>query len=138
MRSHEAASRISLGESSLKHPGVAESPQGKTVRGLIKRERAEFPSQKLTVSDTAKGDIEKMYPAYAMLSHDAAHASITALKRHYRQGHNRRLMVDVVPPFKPRERLATLDLACDAVLGACVCVSDAGRNVARQLLWRAP
>jgi hypothetical protein len=30
-------------ESSLKHPGVAESPEGKTVRGLIKRERAEFP-----------------------------------------------------------------------------------------------
>jgi hypothetical protein len=88
MRSHEAANRISLGESSLKHPGVAESPQGKTVRERIKRERAEFQKpSKLAVSDTAKGDIEKMYPAYAMLSLDAAHASVTALRRHYRQDH---------------------------------------------------
>ena len=69
MRSHEAASRISLGQSSLKHHDLAESPQGETIRGLIKRERLEFPKpSKLTVSDTAKGDIEKMYPAYAMLS----------------------------------------------------------------------
>jgi hypothetical protein len=60
MRSHEAWGRISLGEALLKH-GVADSPQGKTVRGLIKRERVEFPKpNKLTVSDTAKGDIEKV------------------------------------------------------------------------------
>ena len=90
MRSHEAASKISIGKLTLKHPGVAESPEGKTIRGLIKRERAEFPKpEKLTVSDTAKGEIEKMYPAYAMLAHDAAHASVTALKRHFRPDNNR-------------------------------------------------
>jgi hypothetical protein len=56
-----------------------------------------------------------------MLSLDAAHASVTALRRHYRQDHNRRLLtVEIVPPFKPMERLATLDMACDAVLGACI------------------
>jgi hypothetical protein len=72
-----------------------------------------------------KGDIETMYPAYAMLSLGAAHASVTALRRHYRQDHNRRLLtVEVVPPFKPMERLATLDMACDAVLGACIGVSQ--------------
>jgi hypothetical protein len=126
MRSHEAASRISLGQSSLKHHDLAESPQGETIRGLIKRERLEFPKpSKLTVSDTAKGDIEKMYPAYAMLSHDAAHASITALRRHFRQDHKRRLLaVEVVPTLTPRERLATLDMACDAVVGACIGVSQ--------------
>jgi hypothetical protein len=122
VRSHEAASRILLGESSLKHPGVAESPEGKTIRGLIKRERLKSP-KKLAVSETPKGDIEKMYPAYAMLSHDVAHATVTALERHFRQHHNRHLIVDVVPPFKSRERLATLDIACDAVLGACIGVS---------------
>jgi hypothetical protein len=73
MRSYEAWGRISLGETSLKHPGVADTPQGQIVRGLIKRERVEFPKpNKMTVSDTAKGEIEKMYPAYALLSHDAA------------------------------------------------------------------
>jgi hypothetical protein len=125
MRSHEAASRISIGQSALKHPGVAESPGGKTIRGHIKRERTEFPKpEKLTVSDTAKGEIEKMYPAYAMLSHDAAHASVTALKRHYRQDEKGLRTVEVAPPFKRRERLETLDMACNAVLGACIGVSE--------------
>jgi hypothetical protein len=124
MRSDESANRVSLGETTLKHPGVADSPQGRTVRGLIKRERVEFPKpSKLKVSDTAKGEIEKIYLAYAMLSHDVAHASVTALKRHYRQGEKGLRIVEVVPPFKLRERLATLDMACDAVLGACIGVS---------------
>ena len=64
-----------------------------------------------------------MYSAYAMLAHDAAHASITALKRHYLQGEKGLLTVEVVPPFKPRERLETLDMACEAILGACMGVS---------------
>ena len=46
MRSHEAASRVSLGQSALKPPGVADSPQGKTIRDQIKRERVEFPKPK--------------------------------------------------------------------------------------------
>jgi hypothetical protein len=60
MRSHEAAGRISLGESGLKHLVVAESPLGKTIRGRIKRERLNSP-KKLVVSDTAKGEIERLY-----------------------------------------------------------------------------
>jgi hypothetical protein len=125
MRSHEAWGGISLGETSLKHPAVADTPQGQTVRGLINRERVKFPKPKqIKVSDTAKGDIEKMYPAYAMLSHDAAHPSITALKRHIGPDRDRRLTLDVAPPFKPNERLATLDMACDVLLGACLGVSQ--------------
>ena len=124
MRSHEAASRISVGESALKRPGLAQSPQGKSIRERIKRERVEFPKpSKLAVSDTAKGEIASMYSAYAMLAHDAAHASITALRRHYRQGENGLHTVEVVPPFKPGERLGTLDMACNAVLAACAAVS---------------
>ena len=123
MRSHDAASRISIGEKTLKRPGFAESPAGKTVRGLIKRQRAEFTKPtKLTVSDTAKGEIEKMYPAYGLLSHDAAHASVKALGRHYRD--TGPLAVEVVPPFKPKERLETLGMACNVVLGACVGVNE--------------
>ncbi len=123
MRSHEVASRISLGESSLKH-GAADSPQGKILRGLIKHARAEFPKpKKLTVSDTAKGEIEKMYPAYATLSHDAAHASITALLRHFRLDDNGSLTMNIAPPFKPSERLTTLDMGCGALFGASTGVS---------------
>jgi hypothetical protein len=87
-----------------------------------------------------KGDIETMYPAYAMLSLDAAYASVTALRRHYRQDHNRRLLtVEVVPPFKPMERLATLDMACDAVLGACIGDGDSHPPDARWwAVWADP
>jgi hypothetical protein len=122
MRSDKAANMISVGESWLKHSGVAESPQGTTVRGLIKRERLKSP-KKLAVSDTAKGENEKMYPAYAMLSLDVAHASVTALDRHFRQGEKGLRTVEVVPPFKARERLETLDMGCSAVLLACRGVS---------------
>jgi hypothetical protein len=123
MRSHEAWGRISLGEVLLKNR-VADSPHIQTIRGLIKSERAEFPRRnKLAVSETAKGDMGRFYSDYAMLSHDAAHPSITALKRHFRTDHNRRLTMDIVPPFKPSERLMTLDLACDALFGACIHVS---------------
>lgn len=125
MRSHESWGRVSLGETSLKHPGVADTPSGQIVRGLIKRERAEFPKpNKMSVKSTAKGDIEKMYPAYAVLSHDAAHASVTALRRYFRRRHDGRLTMDIVPPFKAKDRLATLDMACEAVLGACIGVSQ--------------
>ena len=125
MRSHDAASRISIGEKTLKRPGFAESPAGKIVRGFIKSQRAEFTKpSKLTVSDTAKGEIEKMYPAYGLLSHDAAHASVKALGRHYRQARTGAPTVEVVPPFKPKERLETLGMACNVVLGACVGVNE--------------
>ena len=86
MRSSNAARRISLGEFGLKEPGVADSEEGKIIRDGIKALRAEFPKPRtLSVSDTAKGAIvEQAYPAYALLSHDPAHPSIDALRRHSR------------------------------------------------------
>lgn len=119
LQSHEAWGRISLGESSLKHPGVVDSAYGKIVRGLIKRERLRAP-KKMNVKGIAKGDIETMYTAYAQLSHDAAHPSVTALERHLQRDLDGRLTTDIAPPFKPGERLVTLDMACDALLGACL------------------
>ena len=50
--------------------------------------------------------------------------AVTALRRHYRQAEKGLPAVEVVPSFKPRERLATLDMACDAVLGACIGVNQ--------------
>jgi hypothetical protein len=126
MRSHDAARRISLGERTLKQPRAAESPLGKALRGVIKSQRAEFPnpSRLGTVSDAAKGEIEVMYPAYAVLSHDAAHPSVIALRRHYPQGETGPLPVEIVPPFTPRERLQTLGMACHVVISACAGVSE--------------
>ena len=119
LRSREAWGRIALGESSLKHPGVVDSAYGKIIRGLIKNERLKTP-KKMNVKGIAKGDIEEMYTAYAQLSHDAAHPSVTALERHFRRDLDGRLTTDIAPPFKSGERLVTLDTACDALLGACL------------------
>ena len=123
MRSHEAKIRILLSQLALKHHGSAESPFGQIVRDLIKSERLMSP-EKLAVSDTAEGEMEKRYLAYLLLSHDAAHAlSLVALERHFQLHQDGRMTMNVIPPFLPEERLATLDMACDAVLGACMGIS---------------
>jgi hypothetical protein len=69
MRSDAAARGMSMGKRALKQPGAAESPAGKTLRGAIKSQRAEFPNPSMLgkVSDMAEGEIEVMYPAYAVL-----------------------------------------------------------------------
>jgi hypothetical protein len=110
MGSDAAARGMSMGKRALKQPGAAESPAGKTLRGAIKSRRAEFPNPSMLgkVSDMAEGEIEVMYPAYAVLSHDAAHPSVVALRRHSLQG----------------ERLVTLGMACHVILSACVGVSE--------------
>jgi hypothetical protein len=128
MRSHNAASRILVGESGLKNPGVADSEEGKIIREQINALRVEFwKPRKLSVSDTAKGVLARAYPSYALLSHDPAHPSIDALRRHIRsmREHNRQtLTMHVVPPFKPKERLDTFNKGCFALLGVCVGVND--------------
>jgi hypothetical protein len=120
MRSHEAKIRILLSESACKH---SEGPLGQIVRNMIKRERLMSP-KKLAASDTAEGQMEKRYLAYLRLSHDAAHAlSFIALERHFRPHPDGHMTMNIVPSFPPSERLETLDMACDAVLGACMAVS---------------
>jgi hypothetical protein len=128
MRSHNAASRISVAESGLKEPGVADSEEGKIIRDQIKALRAEFPKpRKLSVSDTAKGILERAYPAYALLSHDPAHPSIDALRRHsrpMRERNRQTLTMHVIPPFKPKERLDAINKGSFALLGVCVAVNQ--------------
>jgi hypothetical protein len=68
-----------------------------------------------------------------------AHASITALEHHFRRDDDGRLTVDVEPPFKSGVRLATLDMACEALFGACIGASHllggTSQNDALQALW---
>jgi hypothetical protein len=122
MRSHEAWGRISLGEWLLEDHVAADSPFGKTIRDLIKRERLNGP-KKMDVKGTATGGVEGMYAAYAELSHDAAHPSVTSLERHFRRADNGRWTMDIAPGFEARERLATLAMACNALFGVCLGVS---------------
>ena len=126
MLSDAAARGPLMGERALKQPGAAESPAGKTLRGAIKSQRAEFPNPGRlgTVSDMAEGEMEVMSSSYAMLSHDAAHPSVIALRRHYPQGETGPLPVEIVPPFTPGELLLTLGMACHVILTACVGVSE--------------
>jgi Family of unknown function (DUF5677) len=128
MREDNAAHRISLGELGLKEPGVADAEEGKIIRDLIKAHKAEFPKpRKLPISETAKGLMERVYPSYKMLSHDSVHPSIDALRRHNRpiQEHNRWIMtMNLVAPFRPGERLDTLNKAAFALLAVCVGVND--------------
>ena len=127
MRSDNAANRRSLGKLGPEAlgSGAADSHLGEFLNAQIEGLLAEFPKpQKLRLNEMCKGLMERAYRDYRGLSHDAAHTSVDALKRHYRQGKKGRRIVEVVPPFKPGERLATLDMACDAVFGACIGVSQ--------------
>jgi hypothetical protein len=119
MRSHDASHKISLGKMALKQPGVGDGPLARIFENLIQRESLKKP-KRLSVRGTAKGEIARMYAYYALLSHDAAHPSVTALDRHFPQVYDGHRTAIVVPPFKPEERLATVDMACDALLGACL------------------
>jgi hypothetical protein len=55
------------------------------------------------------------YRKYRAMSHDPAHASLSALARHFSPRHK----LNVVPPFKPGERLVALALGCEALLTVC-------------------
>jgi len=123
MRSDNAANRRSLGN--LVGSGAADSQFGEFVNAQIDGLLAEFPTpQKLRLNEVSKGLMERAYHLFRILSHDGAHASVDTLRHHYRRNNNGRRTVEVVPPFKPGERLATLDIACDAVLGACIGVNQ--------------
>jgi hypothetical protein len=122
MREHNAARRVSLGEVGLKVPGVPDTEEGKIIRDLINSLKNEFPKPRtLSVSDAARGLMERAYPSYQLLSHDSVHPSIDALRRH---NNHQSLTVNIVPPFNPTERLDTLNKGSFALLGVCVGVNE--------------
>jgi hypothetical protein len=91
--------------------------------------------------------VEQAYPAYALLSPPPpGHPSIDALRRHNRLMRDRErkaMTMHVVPPFKPQERLDTINKRSFALLGVCVGVnqlfegtsqSDAVRDLFEQFM----
>jgi hypothetical protein len=77
IRSNDDFYKRLLSKAALKRPGVDDKLRA-IINDLVERLDLKKP-QKLTVRATAKGEIAWMYDAYARLSHDAAHPSITAL-----------------------------------------------------------
>ncbi len=128
MRSDEAANRKTLGELSIQNLSDAakNSEPAQIIRTQIRSLLAEFPKPKRfgSVSAVAGETVaSRAYISYAVLSMDAAHPSITALRRHLQwevEGDIRHLTVNVVPRFRANERLNTVGEACSALLGVCV------------------
>jgi len=132
MRSDEAASRKALGELTLKglSDAAKKGEHAQIIRTQIRNLLAEFPKPKKfgSVSAVAGTTVAHHgYLSYAVLSMDAVHPSITALRRHLQwelEGDTRYLTLNVFPRFNANERLNTIDEACSALLGICVAVNQ--------------
>jgi hypothetical protein len=68
-------------------------------------------------------DFKESYIAYSQFSGDAAHPTLTALKRHLSQ-ENQTAVFDVAPQPKEDELDETLQLACIALIGIMVVVNE--------------
>jgi len=79
---------------------------------------AEYAEKKASETQTRRGKqtFFSAYRCYRALSHDPAHVSLSALARHFSPHHK----LNVVPPFKPGERVAALDWGCEALVGVCI------------------
>lgn len=101
---------------------------GKDLPERIKDMKKRWPKAKfLNPSDAAKSSVLKnAYLAYRQLSADAAHPSLRALHRHMEQSkeNNKRMILNVKPANSPIELVHTVNLACIALMGACVGVNQ--------------
>jgi hypothetical protein len=115
MRSDNAANLKALGK--LARPDVVgDTTYIKFVDGQVQRFLAEYAEKKPEKLSLGKPkQFFSAYRKYRALSHDPAHASLSALARHF----SPRRKLNVVPPFKPGERLVALALGCEALLTVC-------------------
>jgi hypothetical protein len=67
---------------------------------------------------------KESYIAYSQLSGDAAHPTLTALRRHLGMDANKVAYFDVLPPTKDEELDETLHLAFVALIGVMVVVNE--------------
>lgn len=72
-----------------------------------------------------RSDFEKTYIFYGQLSSDAAHPSVTALKRYVVPDlHPERAEIDVEPVVSEKEMVQTLDFLCMAAMGVCIAANQ--------------
>jgi hypothetical protein len=99
------------------------------LRARVKEIKSRWPKASfLTPKQTVKNSVLKQsYLIYSKLSGDAAHPSILALKRHlvrFVENGEQVMGLDVSPPERGIELTETLDLACNAMIGACVATNQ--------------
>ena len=133
MKAEEAKNRVNIVEHVLKSISNESSSSLSKPKEILRQQADKnrvmsSESQRLTIKSAATlGDLDLIYPMHRLLSHSAAHPSITALGRHVRrQPKDGRgiLQVDVVPDVSPIELERTALLACDALLGACIGLTE--------------
>jgi hypothetical protein len=132
MRRDEQASQIGIAKVLFQGHRADTDDHDPLVKQL--KERIEWMKDRtpkpafLNPGDAAAGTtIEHAYLVYRNLSRDAAHPSITALKRHLsiiQENGNSIMCLDVRPPPKDEERIQTVDLACIALMSVCISVED--------------
>jgi hypothetical protein len=120
----------------LQHRRLSSSPQLRPsatprlwpeTRSRIKVMRSRWPKASfLTPKQTTKDSaLRESYLIYSKLSADAAHPTVLGLKRHlaqFEENGEQVVGLDVDPPEKGNELAETIDLACNAMISACVAV----------------
>lgn len=99
------------------------------LRARVQKLKDRSPKAKLLNPKEALKDsvMRRAYLFYSQLSGDAAHPSITALKRHVlrlEENGEQIMGLDIHPVERGIEVANTLDIACNAVLGTCVGVNQ--------------
>jgi hypothetical protein len=109
--------------------GVAEDVVTEALRNRIAEMKQRWPKATYLNPKNAAQEsaLHRSWLTYSQLSGDAAHPSITALKRHLlRIVENGEIVLglDVQPPQRGTEIADTVNLGCSALLGVCVAVNQ--------------
>jgi hypothetical protein len=127
MRSFRSQGDFLLEGIDPEHIGDAEFVEQLRVR--VKEIKSRWPKATfLTPKQIVKDSVLKQsYLIYSKLSGEAAHPSIIALKRHlvkFEENGERYMGLDIDPPEKGNEFVEAIDLACNAMVGACVATNQ--------------
>jgi hypothetical protein len=127
MRSFRSQGEFLLEGIESEHIGDAEFVE--RLRARVKEIKSRWPKASfLTPKQTVKGSVlKRSYLLYSKLSGDAAHPSILALKRHlvrFVENGEQVMGLDVTPLDQRNELVDTIDLACNAMIGACVAANQ--------------
>jgi hypothetical protein len=127
MRGFRSQGEFLLENIDNEHIGNAEFVE--QLRARVKEIKSRWPKASfLTPKQTVKDSVlRQSYLIYSKLSGDAAHPSVLALKRHlvrFLENGEQIVGLDVSPPEQGTELADTLDLACNAMIGACVAVNQ--------------
>jgi hypothetical protein len=139
MFADEAYYHHALGQTMLKEEQAREAMGGEEqscVQAIVKQVRQESPiAAPLKPQKVISGtDISSASVLYQKLSSDAAHPSLTALKRHFVQNAGTEGLL-LKPRIKDGEVMDTAFLASMALLGGCIAANDAfGRTAGGERL----